>query len=136
MSGRIRVPGDKVISHRGPLFGSLATGVSAREIRHLLADGDVTAHCGSALRPAWPVAEDPSGTVTVTGAGVVTCSVRPTTSWTAPTSGTSIRLLCGLPRGPAVPQRAERRRFAAATPDAAGGGGTKRQWVMAPTSTA
>ena len=37
LRGRIRVPGDKGISHRALLFASLATGVST--LRHL-ADGD------------------------------------------------------------------------------------------------
>ena len=96
LSGRIRVPGDKAISHRALLFASLATGVS--EIRHL-ADGDDVARTAAALGALGvPIGGDPSGTVTVTGGGVDALREADDVLDCA-NSGTSIRLLCGLLAG-------------------------------------
>ena len=49
LSGTVRVPGDKSISHRALMFGALATGVT--RIRGLLEAEDVinTAHAVTAL---------------------------------------------------------------------------------------
>jgi 3-phosphoshikimate 1-carboxyvinyltransferase len=96
LSGQVRVPGDKGISHRALLFASLATGDS--EIRHL-ADGDDVARTAAALGALGvPIAGDPSGTVTVAGAGVDALREADDVLDCA-NSGTSIRLLCGLLAG-------------------------------------
>jgi 3-phosphoshikimate 1-carboxyvinyltransferase len=96
LRGRIRVPGDKGISHRALLFASLATGVS--EIRHL-ADGDDVARTAAALGALGvPVAGDGTGTVTVTGGGVDALREADDVLDCA-NSGTTIRLLCGLLAG-------------------------------------
>ena len=50
LTGRVRVPGDKSISHRALIFGALATGVT--RVRGLLEAEDVI-NTAKALRSAW-----------------------------------------------------------------------------------
>ncbi len=96
LRGRVRVPGDKGISHRALLFGSLATGVS--ELRHL-ADGDDVARTRAILiELGVPVVVDGTGTVTVTGGGVDALR-EPGEVLDCANSGTTIRMLCGLLAG-------------------------------------
>jgi len=97
LRGRIRVPGDKGISHRALLFASLATGVST--LRHL-ADGDDVARTTAALRALGvPIlVGDIDGTVIVTAAGVDALREADDVLDCA-NSGTTIRMLCGLLAG-------------------------------------
>ena len=100
LRGRLRVPGDKSISHRAVLFAALATGSS--RLTGLADGGDVTASLAAVAALGAKVREPggPSGeaVIVVRGAGfeglaepegVIDCS----------NSGTSIRLLAGILAG-------------------------------------
>jgi 3-phosphoshikimate 1-carboxyvinyltransferase len=96
LRGRLRVPGDKSISHRAYLFAALATGAS--RLGHVAPGDDVRAtrlaieHLGVRVRTA------PGGVVTVRGTGaagmseadgVIDCG----------NSGTTMRVVAGLVAG-------------------------------------
>lgn len=94
LRGRIRVPGDKSISHRSLLFNALATGEA--RVSGLLRAGDVmsTWACLSALGVE---IEDSGDVVKIKG-----CAGRlqePNVLLDCGNSGTSFRLLCGLLAG-------------------------------------
>jgi 3-phosphoshikimate 1-carboxyvinyltransferase len=94
LKGRIRVPGDKSISHRSLLFNALAQGEA--RVTGLLRAGDVmsTWACLSALGVE---IEDLGGTIRVKGrAGRLQ---EPSVLLDCGNSGTSFRLLCGLLSG-------------------------------------
>ncbi len=95
LSGEIRVPGDKSISHRALLLAGLADGVSVLEG---LADGDDVASTGAVLRALGVSIEQVDDRFEVVGRGL--------DGWRAPTesldcgnSGTTMRLLAGLLAG-------------------------------------
>ena len=92
LTGSLRVPGDKSVSHRSLLFNAIATGTAT--VTGLLESGDVQAS-RSAVEALGAVVEDVEpGVIRITGTGdnlaepgdVIDCG----------NSGTSIRLLCGL----------------------------------------
>jgi len=94
LRGRIRVPGDKSISHRAALIGALAAGDTL--IRNFLRADDCL-HTLGCLRALGVAIEDQGGDVLVHGAG---------TEWRAPAapldagnSGTTMRLLAGILAG-------------------------------------
>ena len=93
LSGRVRVPGDKSISHRALMFGALAVGET--RITGLLEGEDVlrTAAAMRALGAA--VVQDADGTWRVAGRGVGGL-VEPADVLDMGNSGTAARLLCGV----------------------------------------
>ena len=92
LTGRIRVPGDKSISHRSLMFGALAVGRS--RISGLLEGEDVLA-TAAALRAMGAVIEKDGDDWVVDGVGVGTL-LQPGQALDMGNSGTSTRLLMGL----------------------------------------
>nr|WP_247711096.1 3-phosphoshikimate 1-carboxyvinyltransferase [Qipengyuania vesicularis] len=92
LTGRIRVPGDKSISHRSLMFGALAVGRS--RISGLLEGEDVLA-TAAALRAMGAVIEKDGDDWVVDGVGVGTL-LQPNGALDMGNSGTSTRLLMGL----------------------------------------
>ena len=96
MSGNVRVPGDKSISHRGIMLGSIAEGVS--EISGFL-EGDDTLATVDAMRAMGVRIDSPTkGKVLVHGVGLRGLKA-PDKVLDCGNSGTSMRLLCGLLAG-------------------------------------
>ncbi|VUD56673.1 3-phosphoshikimate 1-carboxyvinyltransferase [Thalassocella blandensis] len=96
VKGNIRVPGDKSISHRSIMLGSLAEGVT--EISGFLEGEDALATL-QAFRDMGVVIEGPNnGRVTVNGVGLHGLEA-PTGSLYVGNSGTSMRLLSGILAG-------------------------------------
>lgn len=93
INGEIRVPGDKSISHRSLLVGSIARGTT--EIEGFLMSGDCMSTlnclraCGVDIQMTKP------GSITVHGKGLKGM-VKPDTVLDAGNSGTTIRLLSGI----------------------------------------
>ena len=92
LKGRIRVPGDKSISHRALMFGALAVGRS--RISGLLEGEDVLA-TAAALRQMGATIEREGEDWVVDGVGVGTL-LQPDSALDMGNSGTSTRLLMGL----------------------------------------
>lgn len=92
LTGRIRVPGDKSISHRALMFGALAVGRS--RISGLLEGEDVLA-TAAALRAMGATIERDGDDWIVDGVGVGTL-LQPEQALDMGNSGTSTRLLMGL----------------------------------------
>ncbi len=93
LSGRIRVPGDKSISHRSIMLGSLAEGVT--EVEGFLEGEDALATL-QAFRDMGVVIEGPlHGRVTIHGVGLHGLQAPPGPLYLG-NSGTSMRLLAGL----------------------------------------
>jgi 3-phosphoshikimate 1-carboxyvinyltransferase len=93
LSGRIRVPGDKSISHRSIMLGSLAEGTT--EVEGFLEGEDALATI-QAFRDMGVVIEGPHhGRVTVHGVGLHGLK-EPAGALYMGNSGTSMRLLSGL----------------------------------------
>lgn len=93
VTGDIRVPGDKSISHRAIMFGALAEGVT--EISGFL-EGEDALHTLQAFRDMGvPVVGPEAGRVTVYGVGMHGLTA-PAAPLYLGNSGTAMRLLCGL----------------------------------------
>ncbi len=92
LTGRIRVPGDKSISHRALMFGALAVGRS--RISGLLEGEDVLA-TAAALRAMGAQIERDGDEWVVDGVGVGGL-LQPDAALEMGNSGTSTRLLLGL----------------------------------------
>lgn len=96
LSGRLRVPGDKSISHRAIMLGSLATGVT--EISGFLEGQDALATL-QAFRDMGVTIDGPKqGKVTIQGVGLHGLK-QPSGPLYLGNSGTSMRLLAGLLAG-------------------------------------
>ncbi len=95
LSGRIRVPGDKSISHRALILGALATGTT--RIAGLLEAEDVAATAGAVAALGAEV-ERSNGTVAVKGQGVGGLRA-PSTALDFGNSGTGSRLMLGVIAG-------------------------------------
>ena len=93
LSGRLRVPGDKSISHRALMFSALAVGES--RISGLLEGEDVLATAAALRAMGAHVARVGEGEWRVHGVGVGGL-VQPATALDMGNSGTSTRLLMGL----------------------------------------
>ncbi|MCA0904530.1 3-phosphoshikimate 1-carboxyvinyltransferase [Qipengyuania aquimaris] len=93
LTGRIRVPGDKSISHRSLMFGALAVGTTT--IRGLLEGEDVLATGRALEQMGAKVRKADDGTYSVDGVGVGTL-LQPEGALDMGNSGTSTRLLMGL----------------------------------------
>ncbi len=96
LTGCIRVPGDKSISHRAVILGSLAEGIT--EIRGFLAGADTLATRNAFQQMGVPIWGPEKGKLRIQGVGMR--GLRPPQ---APldlgNSGTAMRLLCGLLAG-------------------------------------
>lgn len=93
VSGRVRVPGDKSISHRSIMLGSLAEGVT--EVEGYLEGEDALATL-QAFRDMGVVIEGPHhGRLTIHGVGLNGLKSAPGPIYLG-NSGTSMRLLAGL----------------------------------------
>ena len=96
LRGRLRVPGDKSISHRAVMLGSLAEGVS--EVTGFL-EGEDSLATLNAFRAMGVKIEGPEqGRVILHGAGMQGLKTPPG-PLDLGNSGTSMRLLCGLLAG-------------------------------------
>lgn len=93
LQGRIRVPGDKSISHRALMFGALAVGET--RISGLLEGGDVLATAAAMQAFGAEVTQDAPGHWRVRGVGVGGLA-EPATVLEMGNSGTSTRLIMGL----------------------------------------
>jgi 3-phosphoshikimate 1-carboxyvinyltransferase len=93
LKGRIRVPGDKSISHRALMFAGLAVGES--RITGLLEGEDVLATAAAMRQLGASIERTPGAEWIVSGAGVGSL-LEPTRALDMGNSGTSTRLLMGL----------------------------------------
>lgn len=95
-NGRFRVPGDKSISHRSIMLGSIAEGVT--QVEGFL-EGEDSLATLQAFRDMGVVIEGPhKGKVTIHGVGLHGLKTPPNSIYLG-NSGTSIRLLSGLLAG-------------------------------------
>lgn len=98
ISGEIRVPGDKSVSHRSIMFGSIAEGVT--HVTGFL-EGEDSLNTLRAFKAMGVEIEGPvDGKVTIHGVGMHGLK-KPTTILDMGNSGTSMRLLSGLLSGQA-----------------------------------
>src|SRR2546428_13896389 len=98
LRGRVRVPGDKSISHRAALIGALARGDT---VIHDFLRADDCLHTVSCLRALGVGIEDEGSRLIVRGMGPGWRA--PMTPLDAGNSGTTMRLLAGGLGGPALP---------------------------------
>src|SRR5262249_18908560 len=96
LRGRLRVPGDKSISHRYAMLAALANGTSALSTSAPGGDCRWTLACLGRL--GVDVTEGHAGTVTLLGRGLHALS-SPAAPLDAGNSGTTIRLLAGILAG-------------------------------------
>lgn len=93
LTGNLRVPGDKSMSHRAVMFSSLSNGTS--NITGLLEGEDVMATL-SAFRAMGVDADGPNdGNLTIKGVGMKGLSA-PESDLDMGNSGTAMRLMCGI----------------------------------------
>ncbi|WP_347303711.1 3-phosphoshikimate 1-carboxyvinyltransferase [Croceibacterium sp. TMG7-5b_MA50] len=93
LRGRIRVPGDKSISHRSIMLGALAVGET--RVTGLLEGEDVLATAAAMRAMGASVERQDDGTWSIHGTGVGTL-LQPAGALDMGNSGTSTRLLMGL----------------------------------------
>lgn len=93
LSGTVRVPGDKSISHRSLMLGSMAIGTT--RISGLLEGEDVLATAAAMRAMGASIGRGDDGVWTVDGVGVGGL-LQPATALDMGNSGTSTRLLMGL----------------------------------------
>ncbi len=93
LQGRIRVPGDKSISHRALMLGALAQGTTTIEGLLLGADPRSTASCFSLMGAK--ISDLNSQQITVQGIGLGEL-MEPTQVLDAGNSGTTLRLMLGI----------------------------------------
>ncbi len=93
LRGRIRVPGDKSISHRALMFGALAIGET--RVTGLLEGEDVLATAAALRAMGAAIEREGNGTWAIHGTGVGGL-LQPRTALDMGNSGTSTRLLMGL----------------------------------------
>ena len=97
LKGRVKVPGDKSISHRALLFGAIAQGTTTIEGLLPAEDPISTAACLRAMGVSISPIE-PSGIVTVDGVGLDGLK-EPAEILNCGNSGTTMRLMLGLLAG-------------------------------------
>lgn len=104
LKGRVRLPGDKSISHRALMFGALATGVT--EIEGLLLSADVLGTAAALEAMGVPImrpkTDDPRQAWRVYGRGIGGLSA-PAGPLDFGNSGTGARLMMGILAGQAFP---------------------------------
>jgi 3-phosphoshikimate 1-carboxyvinyltransferase len=96
LTGRIRVPGDKSISHRSVILGSLATGIT--EVAGFLEGEDSLATLAAIRAMGVPITGPQEGRLEIHGVGLrgLRVPVRPLDLGN---SGTSMRLMAGMLAG-------------------------------------
>ncbi|MGR8948294.1 MAG: 3-phosphoshikimate 1-carboxyvinyltransferase [Gammaproteobacteria bacterium] len=99
ITGRIRVPGDKSISHRAVMFASLADGRS--EISGCLLGEDVRSTMAAFRAMGVSIDESVSGQLAIDGVGIDGLRT-PGDALDMGNSGTSMRLLCGILAGSGI----------------------------------
>ena len=90
LEGVPHIPGDKSISHRGVIFGSISSGKT--EISHLLEGQDVVATINAFRALGVHIRSHGDGNVTIEGVGREGLS-KPAAAMDLGNSGTSMRLL-------------------------------------------
>ncbi|HLV07440.1 MAG TPA: 3-phosphoshikimate 1-carboxyvinyltransferase [Croceibacterium sp.] len=93
LKGRIRVPGDKSISHRSLMFGALAVGET--RVTGLLEGEDVMATAAALRAMGATIEREAEGAWSIHGVGVGSL-LQPQVALEMGNSGTSTRLLMGL----------------------------------------
>ncbi|MEO6443806.1 MAG: 3-phosphoshikimate 1-carboxyvinyltransferase [Gemmatimonadaceae bacterium] len=93
MSGSVRVPGDKSVSHRALIFAALARGQS--RVRGLLLSDDVRSTAGVLRSLGWPVPEV-SDDMRIDGGGLRSPARAPHGALDCGNSGTTTRLMAGV----------------------------------------
>lgn len=93
LTGAIRVPGDKSISHRSLMLGALAVGET--RVTGLLEGEDVLATAAAMRAMGAQIVREDSGTWSIHGVGVGSL-LQPTFALEMGNSGTSTRLLMGV----------------------------------------
>jgi 3-phosphoshikimate 1-carboxyvinyltransferase len=96
LTGRLRVPGDKSISHRSIMLGSLADGIT--EVSGFLEGADSLATLQAFRAMGVAISEPVSGHVTIQGVGLHGLQA-PAQALDLGNSGTSMRLMSGLLAG-------------------------------------
>ena len=96
LTGRIRVPGDKSISHRSIMLGSLAEGVT--EVSGFLEGEDALATLKAFQAMGVEISGPTNGKVTIKGVGMKGLKA-PVDTLNMGNSGTSMRLLSGIVAG-------------------------------------
>jgi 3-phosphoshikimate 1-carboxyvinyltransferase len=94
--GRLRVPGDKSISHRVVMFGALAEGTS--HATGFLQSADTRATIAAFRSMGVPINDDETGMISINGVGLHGLQA-PAGALDLGNSGTSARLLAGLLAG-------------------------------------
>ena len=102
LTGRVRVPGDKSISHRSLMFGALATGQTV--VTGLLEAGDVLGTAEVLRQMGVPIEKRGDGRWLVSGRGVGGLS-EPKGDLDFGNSGTGTRLMLGVLAGHGFPVR-------------------------------
>src|SRR5436189_4552677 len=92
IEGDIAMPGDKSISHRLAMIGSIAEGATTIDNFAASADSHSTLGC---LKALGVLAEESGGKVTIQGAGLAGLR-EPATALDAQNSGTTVRMLSGI----------------------------------------
>src|SRR4051812_30978895 len=98
LRGRLRVPGDKSISHRYALLAALAEGQSTLTNFSSGADCRSTVSCLRRLGVTIADTDAAAGTLTVMGRGIG-CLSSPSEALDAGNSGTTMRLMAGVLAG-------------------------------------
>src|SRR5262245_22760084 len=96
LRGRLRVPGDKSISHRYAMLAALSDGPST--LTHFAPGADCRSTLACLRRLGVDIKEGPAGSVTVLGRGLHSLS-SPTVPLDAGNSGTTMRLMSGILAG-------------------------------------
>ncbi len=96
LRGLLRVPGDKSISHRAVMLGSIAHGIT--EVNGCLLGADVRVTIAAFRALGVQITEQADGRVTIVGRGFAQLTA-PAAQLDMGNSGTSIRLLAGLLAG-------------------------------------
>ncbi len=100
LHGELQVPGDKSISHRAVMLGSIANGTT--EITDCLMGEDVRSTIAAFRAMGVTIDEQGAGRLSITGKGFGALAA-PTAPLDLGNSGTSIRLLAGLLAGAGIP---------------------------------
>ncbi len=93
LKGEITVPGDKSISHRGVMFGSIARGTT--EITGFLNSADCNSTINCFRQMGIPIEQKDENTVFITGKGMRGLTA-PSSYLDAGNSGTTVRLMSGI----------------------------------------
>jgi 5-enolpyruvylshikimate-3-phosphate synthase len=101
LTGRIRVPGDKSMSHRAIMLGSIAEGRTT--VSGFLEGEDALATLSAFREMGVDITDPQSGRLTIDGVGLRGLTA-PTRVMDVGNSGTSIRLMVGLLAGQCLRQ--------------------------------